>query len=105
MRGEPLNDYDLDRIASRFVTSAICEWGQQGKERIDAVQQVLDAALFDAEAICWPIFGGIWPKQCEGPDAKAASEWLKDLTATMRRGKFEWERDHVIKAIQARRRK
>jgi hypothetical protein len=89
--------------AARFVLRAIQEWGQADEERIKAVQGVLDAAGFDAKATCWPVFGGIWPKVAEGPEGEAASAWLRELTESMPRGKYEWEVEHVEKAIKARR--
>jgi len=85
----------VNRIATSFVLHAIQEWGQSTEKRIAAVQAVLDAVGFDARATCAPVFGGIWPKPCEGIDGFAASEWLKDLTRTMKRGHFEDEVAHV----------
>lgn len=90
-----------DRIANTFVLRAIQDWGQSEAERIAAVQAVLDAAKFNATATCSPVFGGIWPKPCSGPDAGPASAWLRNLTDTMPRGKFEDEVAHVAQRIEA----
>lgn len=88
--------------ASKFMLRAVLEWGQPEEERIAAVQQLLDIAGFDAKATTWPVFGGIWSKPCEGPDGRAADEWLKRLTSTMKRGKYEVEEAHVEKFINER---
>ncbi len=85
-----------------FVLQGIQEWGQSEANRIAAVQGVLDAAGFDAKAICWPVFGGIWGKQCEGPDGEAATRWLQNLTDTMQRGEFNEEAAHVDRLIGRR---
>ena len=90
-------------IAERFVLQAIQEWGQSKAERIAAVQAVLDAAGFKADAQGWPVFGGIWNKPCTGPDGEAASAWLKNLTDTMQRGDFNDEVRHVAALIEVRR--
>ena len=48
---------------------------------------------------------GFWlylAQALRGPQATVATEWLKDLTATMPRGKFETEVEHVEAAIAAR---
>ena len=88
--------------ASEFVTWAICDWGQTEDARIAAVQDALDCAGFNATATCGPVFGGIWPRSCDGPDGEIAATWLKKLTDTMQRGKFEREVEHVEQMITAR---
>lgn len=89
-------------VADRFVTMGIQEWGQSEEVRVKAVQGVLDAAGFNAKATCWPVFGGIWPKKCNGPDSEEASKWLKAMTDTMTRGRVQDEISHVEKCIQDR---
>lgn len=89
-------------IATRFILHGIQEWGQSEADRVRATQALVDAAGFKATATCGPVFGGIWPKPCEGPEGHAASLWLLDLTKTMPRGKFEDEQKHVEEAIKAR---
>lgn len=91
-----------DRAASTFILRAIQDWGQSETEGIAAVQAVLDAAGFKATATCRPVFGGIWPKGCTGQDGGSATAWLKNLTDTMNRGRFEDERDHVSSEIEKR---
>ena len=59
-------DTAYERIATRFMLEAIQDWGQTEEERRQAVQNLLDAAGFDAKAIKGPVFGGIWPKPCTG---------------------------------------
>lgn len=90
-------------IATAFVITAICDFGDPVEKKIATVQAVLDAAGFKAEATCWPVFGGIWPKPCEGKDGNVATVWLKDLTDTMVRGKVEREIEHVDVKIRERR--
>lgn len=92
----------MSDIADRFVLKAIQEWGQPTAERIAAVQAVLTAAKFSATATCYPVFGGIWPKPCDGPDGEAATQWLRHLTNSMPRGRFENETAHVAAEIAAR---
>ncbi|MDZ4263798.1 MAG: hypothetical protein U1B30_15885 [Pseudomonadota bacterium] len=92
----------VEIIADRFILHAIQEWGDPPADRIKAVQQVLDAAGIKASATCWPVFGGIWPKPCVGPEGEAATAWLKELTDTMQRGRFEEESAHVVRMIKAR---
>lgn len=93
----------ISDVAKRFVLRAIQEWEQSESEGISAVQDVLNAAGFNAVATCRPVFGSRWPKECLGADAKKASIWLRDLTDTMRRGNFETEAEHVDKCIAAAR--
>lgn len=90
-----------DRTANRFILSAIQEWGQPENQRVDAVQAVLNAAGLNAVATCSPVFGGIWPKPCTGPDGERATAWLQNLTDTMKRGKYEREVEHVQNCIEA----
>ena len=87
------------RIAVRFIINAVQDWGQPESERISAVQDVLNAAGFKATASCSPVFGGIWPLPCTGPEGEPATAWLKSITKTMKRGKFEDELAHVEKFI------
>lgn len=87
---------EKEKIASRFITTAICEFGQSEETRIAAVQALLDFKGFKAKATCWPVFGGIWPKPCEGENGEEATKWLKEITDTMKRGKFETECEHVM---------
>lgn len=89
--------------ATSFVLYAIQDWGASPERRIKAVQDVLFVAGFKAKATCWPVFGGIWPKACEGENGEAATAWLQDLTKTMPRGHFEDEEAHVIRYILAKR--
>ncbi len=89
-------------VADKFLLMGIQEWGQSDEKRVQAVQDLLDAANFNARATCWPVFGAIWPKPCEGPDAEAATVWLKTLTRTMERGRFEDEVAHVERALVER---
>ena len=88
-----------DDVGVVFVLNAIQEWGQSREDRIKAVQDVLDAAGFDAKATCWPAFGSLWPRPCEGLDGEAATTWLAELTSTMPRGEFNTEARHVTAAI------
>lgn len=88
-------------VATTFVLRAIQDWGQSEAERIAATQAVLDAAGFKATAACGPVFGGIWPKPCTGPDAERAMEWLQKLTDQMPRGRFQDEEAHVAERIKA----
>lgn len=78
---------------------AIQDHGHPDEDRVKAVQAVLFAAGFEAEATCWPVFGGIWPKPCTGRDGPRASSWLQKLTDTMKRGKYEAEVAHVNRMI------
>ncbi len=82
-------------VADTFLFHAIQEWGQPIEARIAAVQNLLNEAGFDATATCPPVFGGIWPKPCEGDDAETASAWLKNLTETMVRGRYQDEVAHI----------
>jgi hypothetical protein len=66
------------------------------------VQDLLDAAGFEATAICWPIFGGIWKTPCEGKDGKATTEWLGLLTSNLKRGEFRSEVRQIKEALDAR---
>ena len=93
---------DVETVARRFMLHAIQDWGQSEADRLSAVQGVLDAAGFNATATCGPVFAGIWPKPCTGPDGDAASKFLKALTDTLRRGKFEDEVAHVAAQIRGR---
>ena len=92
----------LGSIAQKFVLMAIQEWGQSEAERIAAVQAILDAAGFDATATCGPVFGGIWPTECIGPMGSEATIWLKKLTDTLPRGKFEREEQHIREMVSER---
>ncbi len=85
--------------ASNFMLMAIQEWGQSDGKRIAAVQRILNAAGFDAVATCGPVFGGIWPTSCSGLEAAQASEWLNELTDSLRRGEFDDEVRQVEAAI------
>ena len=98
-----LTDADIHGVATRFVMYGIQEWGQTDSTRIAVTQDVLSLAGFDAIATCGPVFGKIWPKECGGEDAAAATFFLKQLTELMPRGKFETEVDHVEQAIRLRR--
>lgn len=89
--------------ATGFMLHAVQEWGDPDEKRIAAVQEVLDAAGFKATATCWPVFGGIWPKPCEGKDATAATEWLKSLTDDLPRGDVHTEIAFVKQRIEERR--
>ena len=91
----------MSRTAETFILQGIQDWGQSDAERVAAVQAVLNDAGFKATATCGPVFGGIWPTACTGPDAEKATAWLKLLTSTMARGKFEIEMQHVANAIAA----
>ena len=93
----------ISTVAKQFMLRGVQEWGQSEEDRIKATQAVLDVAGFDAQATCGPLFGGIWRKTCTGKDGEAASAFLKNLTDTLRRGKFEEEVDHVDKMIRERR--
>lgn len=95
MESSAMTDTEIEKIATGFVLWAIQEWGQSEAERIGSVQAALDAAHIQATATCWPVFGGIWPKPCAGPDADRAAAWLQEITDTMRRGHFEDEVAHV----------
>lgn len=92
-----------ESAAKRFVLRAIQDWGQSDADRIGAVQAVLDAAGIRATATCGPVFGGIWPKSCNGPEAQRATAWLKSLTESMKRGEFNREAQHVDDMIEAAR--
>lgn len=92
----------IDHVALMFMLHAVQEWGDPLAERLAAVQAVLDATGFKARATCYPIFGGIWRTPCQGPDAEAATQWLKDLTDTLPRGEFNTEARHVAAAIAQR---
>lgn len=86
-------------IATKFVLLAIQEWGQSEVDGRKAVQDVLDAAGFKAVAASRPVFGGIWPKPATGEDSPAATAWLRKLTDTMPRGRFQDEVKHVEDSI------
>ena len=92
----------MNQVAQNFILSAVQDWGQSKQERIAAVQALLDEAGFRATATCWPVFGGIWGKPCDGDDAEEATEWLRRLTDTMPRGRFEGEVGHIEDALKAR---
>ena len=64
-------------IDAQFILLAVQDWGHPESKGIAATQAVLDAAGFIATATCRPVFGAIWPKPYVGPDAMAATEWLK----------------------------
>lgn len=91
-----------NRVANNFMLDAIQEWGQPEEKRIAAVQAVVDAAGFNARATCFPVFGGIWPRGCEGPDGEAATQWLKNLTTKLKRGEYNSEVRQIVEAIDAR---
>ncbi len=91
-----------NRAASLFMLRAIQDWGQSESERIAAVQGLLDAGGFKAQATCSPVFGGIWRDHCTGKDGRAATQWLQDITDTMKRGHLEDEIAHVERAIRER---
>ena len=91
----------LDTIARKFVSEAVICYGSEAAQ-VQAVQGVLDAAGFDATATCAPVFGAIWPRPCDGPEADAASSWLDWLTSTMDRGDFHDEVTHVVDCISRR---
>jgi len=95
-------DNPTSAIAKRFVLMAIQDWGQREEDGIAAVLLVLRAAGFQAVPTCRPVFGNVWPKPFEGLDAEEAMVFMKHLTATMPRGKFETECAHVDSMIAAR---
>ena len=90
--------------ATRFMLQGVQEWGQSEDDRVKATQDLLDAAGFNAKALIGPILGGIWKEPCcEGPDEERATAWLRNLTDTMPRGRFQDEVAHIEKCIaQAR---
>jgi hypothetical protein len=88
--------------ASRFLSVAICEFFDPDEVKIAAVQSYLDAAGFDARATCWPVFGGIWMKPCEGPEGEAATAWLKSVTDSLRRGDANDELRQLVAQLEAR---
>lgn len=90
---------DLKDLATSFMLDAIQEWGQEEKDRIRAVQDILDVIGFKAKAGGFPVFGGIWTKSCTGKDADKATEWLKKLTDEMPRGKIETEVEYIMASI------
>lgn len=87
---------------STFVSRAVCEFFDPDEVKIAAVQEVLDAAGFEATATCWPVFGGIWTEPCTGKDGEEATAWLQELTDTMVRGDANEEIAHVDRMIEAR---
>jgi hypothetical protein len=70
--------------------------------KLAAVQMVLDMAGFKAVATCWPAFGGMWPKTCDGPDGVEATAWLQELTNTLPRGEATLEIRHIRRALDTR---
>ncbi len=88
--------------SDRFLLYGIQDWGQSEADRIKATQDLLDAAGFKAKATCGPVFGGIWPSPCKGDDGEAATAWLKQLTDSMKRGKYEMEVAHIEAALRDR---
>lgn len=92
----------MTNAANLFMMKAVCEFGDPDKDKIEAVQAVLDAAGFDARATCWPVFGGIWPKPCEGPEGAEATAWLQALTDGLQRGEYNSEVRQVEAAIASR---
>jgi hypothetical protein len=92
----------MSDAATLFILMAIQDWGQSEEDGTRAVQAVLDAAGFAATASGRPVFGGIWPKKCTGPEGDAASSWLQSLTDTMKRGRFQTEVECVQAAIDRR---
>lgn len=92
-----------DRTANIFMLQAIQEWGQSESERLSAVQELLNAAGFDAVATCWPVFGGIWQKTCTGKDGEEATTWLQALTDNLKRGEYNSEVDQIEQAVKKRR--
>lgn len=92
-----------EEVSKKFVLRAIQDWGQTEADRIAAVQAVLDAAGIRAKATCGPVFGGIWPKSCNGPEAQRATVWLKSLTDGMKRGQFNAEAQHINDMIETAR--
>lgn len=93
---------EIKDAATHFMLYAVQEWGDPDVKRIAAVQKVIDLAGFKATATCWPVFGGIWPKPCEGKDGEAATAWLKKLTDDLPRGKMEIEEKFIVDALEAR---
>jgi len=91
---------DIETVTEAFILHAIQEWGASDVLRIAAVQGVLDQVGFLATATCWPVFGRIWTKACTGVQAVEATEWLQQLTDTMKRGHFEDEVAHVVSYIK-----
>lgn len=90
-------------VAEDFLLHAIAEWEQPEEQRIKAVQSLLDAAGFDAQATCWPVFGGIWKTPCTGKDGKEATAWLQSLTDHLERGEYWSEVRQIRQALDARR--
>ncbi len=70
--------------------------------KVAAVQRLLDTAGFDARATCWPVFGGIWPQACTGPEGDEATAWLQELTNNLQRGDSNDEEKQIIAAVKER---
>ena len=98
----PRERVTLETLANRFVLHAIQDWGDAPAARIQAVQDVLDAAGLKTTATCWPVFGGIWPKPCDGPDGAVATAWRQTRMDPKPRGHFQEESAHVVQMIKAR---
>lgn len=94
--------FAIERAASGFLVTAICEFGDPAEVRIAAVQTFLDVAGFDARATCYPVFGAIWRTPCEGPDADAATDWLESVTENLRRGEANDEVRQLRVVLEAR---
>lgn len=93
---------NVEAVARHFLMTAVQEWGDADKAKVAAVQEVLDVAGFKAAATCFPVFGAIWPKPCEGTEAAEATAWLKELVDTMRRGNAHDEIAHIEAKIRER---
>lgn len=92
-------------IAQLFIHDAIQDWPHVAEQRaIQAVQTVVDAAGFVATATCKPVFGGLWPKPCTGPDGEEATVWLKQLTDGLQkeRGDVNNEIEYVKRVLDER---
>lgn len=65
--------------AFQFILIGIWDWFDL-PHRIAIVQQLLDAAGFDARATCAPDFKSLWPMAATGADGKDATKWLDKIT-------------------------
>lgn len=100
-----MSTIDSYGMANLFIMRVVQDWPHiSEKQAIDAVQTVLDAAGFVANATCKPVFGGIWPKPCTGPDGAEATVWLQELTdgLTRNRGDVNREIEYVKQVLDER---
>ena len=91
-----------DVVASTFVGRCIARPHiHTDAERLCAVQELLNAARFDAVAACWPDTDGGWSENCRGRDGPDATVWLVMLLDEMPHG-IGRQREFVARALANR---